>query len=116
MRRPQLSENEKQEIIKEVCDNNRTVTCVAKLFDRDKKTIYNLVRKYREGEHIQRTVKLTNREKADICSLVEENPSITAPELRDKLDLDVSLCTIRRYLIEHGFVCENTIRPKRVRV
>lgn len=117
MRRPQLTDDEKLEIIKEVRDNNRTIAYVAKEFDRSRKTIYNLVRKHSEGGSTDRVSKLSSKEKIRICGFLTENPSVPISELRDKLGLGVSCSTIQRYIQEQGFVRENSkAHPHRVRV
>ena len=117
MRRPQMSEDEKQEIILEVCENKRTVSEVAKLYGRNKKTIYNLVKRHLEEGNTARRSKLSSTEKASISELLAENPSASIPELCEKLDLGVSRSTIQRYIKEQGYVCENNrARPCRVRV
>jgi transposase-like protein len=66
--------------------------------------------KQREGKD---TSKLSEEDKAAIVTLLEEDNTLSSREICDKLDLNVSVSTLCKYLTGAGYVCDAKHLPKR---
>lgn len=107
-RRKQLSKREKREIVRQVFEEGRGKSRVAKAMGRSRGTISYFVKKWEETETIARRTVLTKEQKKSITRLVRKKPSLSLHKMQKRLGLEVSLPTIMRYLIKKGYSCENT--------
>lgn len=103
-RRTQLTKDEKREILRRVCINGERATRVAKSMHRSHGTINYLVKKWETEETLKRKTAMTDEEKESVVALVRRKPSISLARICTKLDLDVSINTVSRYLDRRGFV------------
>ena len=102
-RRKQLTKKEKEKIIVRY-NRKETIEKIAIKYDRNKRTIQRIINRYTVTSSVARKTNLNKYDRENIINLVNDNPSITAIQIRDSVP-DVSLNTIYRYLRKKGFDC-----------
>ena len=115
--RSQLTHKQRRWIVKQVVKKGRTMGEVARELDRDKMTIYKVVRRAKETgdcSRQKRSGKLSREDKRSIKALIKEEVSMPSHEIIENLGLSVSVSTLCKYLTRKGYSGGDYNRPRRI--
>lgn len=103
--------NEARELLVKAFERSHNVEEVCRNFSVSRSTVYRLVKQKRDTGSVElqtskrgRKTVLSDEDIKNIDDAVQERPDITIEEIIEKLDLHVGLETVRKTIIELGYV------------
>ena len=105
-----MLQNQSRRLLVKAFIESHNAAEVAKIFSIDKSGVYRLTRQMKKEGSVDLRTSLRGRKPlippnglSQIDNLVHDNPDITLQEIKDKLQLSVSISTIDRAVIKMGY-------------